>query len=431
MATGLALALGFVAWRVHLARTRPAMPEIPLEGAAPELVDAVNAAKARVDDDPHSAEPWGHLGDLLGVNGFHTQAIVCFSHAADLDRDNPRWPYMQANENLQAGRPREAIPLLQLAADRIRTRDESLTIRYALSGLLIEEGFLDEAAVRIREVASLDGEGDRSIYLRALLARSRGERDESRRGFERLLQSPAYARRAHRILAELSDPARSQQLLAAAEKLPRDAPYPDPFTAGMGSLRIGAKHGLDEYFQLMQQSPSDALAYLRHIARDASDSEIPFTLGQTLAQRGEWDDAADAFRHAVRLDSRNAQALMLLGEALEAKARTLDKNPDAAAELFEEAIRRAEAALRLQANLGQAHSVRGRALVKRKRIPEAIAAFHEAVTCQPESAAFHRELGEALAESGDVAAGLASLETAAKLAPEDARIRQAIEKWKK
>lgn len=411
-------------------RPVPPMPDIPLDGATPELVEAVNAAKAKVLEDPHSAEAWGGLGEVLGVNGFHVQAIICYENAAGLDSSSARWPYLQSNECIQAGRPRESIPLLTRAAENTRDRAELATIRYALCGVLIEEGYLDEAAARLRDFTAIEGDGDRSSHIRGLLARARGNREEAKRELEPLLKSPHLARRVHRILAELSDPARSRELQAAVEKLPPDTPFPNPFTASMGALRVESPNRLGEYMRLLQKDPDEALEYLRHIAVDAKDSEYPSTLGQALMQRGQWSEAADAFRHAIRLNPNNALAHMMLADSVETLART-EKQPEAAAKLLDEAMSEADAALKIQASLGQAHVVRGRVFRARKQTAESIAAFREAVTCQPEAAAMHRELGEALAESGDVRAGVASLETAAMLAPDDDAVRAALAKWKK
>jgi tetratricopeptide (TPR) repeat protein len=423
------LALVIVLW-VRASRTPPPMPDIPLDGASAEIVDAVNGAKARVLDDPYSADAWGGLGDLLSANGFPMQAIICYSHAAELDPAAPRWHYLQAFESLRSGRSRDAIPLFTRASQLTLSREEASTVNYDLIIVLIEEGLLDDAAVRLRAFAKLDGESDRTGYLRALLARARGDQDDARRELEQLLHSPRFAKRAHRLLAALSEQDRAQKLIAVSETLPPDAPVPNPFTQHLANLRIESMNKLEGYIRLLQHDPDEALTYLRHIAADATDAEYPSTLGQALMQRGQRREAIEAFRQAIRLNPNHALARMMLGDLLELQSHA-EKQETVAAKMLDEALEQASAALKLQANLGQAHIVRGRVFWNRKQPAEAIAAFREAVTCQPGIAAMHRELGEALAESGDVASGVASLETAAALAPNDERIRTALAKWKR
>ncbi|MFO0803352.1 MAG: tetratricopeptide repeat protein [Gemmataceae bacterium] len=423
------LALAILLW-MRAGRTPPPLPQIPLDGASTEIVDAVNTAKARVSDDPYSADAWGGLGDLLSANGFPTQAIECYSNAAEFDSASPRWHYLQAVENLRSGRSRDAIPLLIRASQHIRTRDEALIVNYDLTIVLIEEGLLDDAGVSLKAFAKLDGENDRTGYLRALLARARGETNDAQRELEQLLHSPRFAKRAHRLLAALSEPGRAQQLIATSETLPPDSPIPNPFTRHLASLRVESTNKLEGYIRLLHQDPDAALEHLRHIAADSTDSEYSSTLGQALMQRGRSREAIEAFRQAIRINPKHALARMMLGDLLELQSHA-EPQGNASEKLLDEAFEQVSAALRLQPNLGHAHVVRGRVFMDRKQNAEAIAAFREAVTCQPGIAAMHRELGEALARSGDIAAGVASLETAAMLDPNDERIRAALAKWKR
>jgi tetratricopeptide (TPR) repeat protein len=413
-------------------RSRTPIPEVPLEGASPAMREAIDEARARVEHSPDSADAWGRYGQVLLANHMFPQAIACFAEAGRLDESNPNWPYFQGSAALESGQARAALPALERAADLARSREEQLTVLYSLVGSLIDEGFLERAQSHLQKLAALESEGERTHYLRGLLAKARGDRAAARSEFERVLHAPSFRHRTHRLLAEVvDDPARAKELLAAANKLPPDTPLPNPFFE-RAAPPPATEHRLGRYHQLMREGHTEeALDYLRSILPDVDEPEIALVLAGRLMELRRFDEAAEACRVAIRLDARAVQAHVLLASAIFEKGVSLAREPERATAYFEDAIRSADAALKIQANSALAHALRGRCFLQLKKPEEAIAAFREATVCQPESAEYHAELGEALANAGKVHEGVLELETAVKLAPGQERFASLLAKWRK
>src|SRR5690349_11096324 len=83
--------LGWYGWRWY---TTPTPPDVPLDGASPELVEAVRAARQQVLRQPRSVVAWGRLGKLLRASDYFPEARACFARAEQLDPGDARWPYL-------------------------------------------------------------------------------------------------------------------------------------------------------------------------------------------------------------------------------------------------------------------------------------------------------------------------------------------------
>src|SRR5438093_5027493 len=91
---GASVAAYFFSWS---RRARPpAPPVVDVTGIDPAVSRAVESARAAVGHAPHSAENWGKLGMILLSHGLHNEtAVACLVQAEQLDRRQPRWPYLQ------------------------------------------------------------------------------------------------------------------------------------------------------------------------------------------------------------------------------------------------------------------------------------------------------------------------------------------------
>jgi tetratricopeptide (TPR) repeat protein len=428
------VAAGVWWWR---AATTPDLPEIPLDGAAKPMVEAVEAARAEVRQNPRSGAAWGKLGLVLGANHYPQPAVACFTHAERFDPDNPLWPYMHAHHLLQLGDAEPAPPSFQRALDRARPRDERTTLLSRMALLALREGSLDQAARYIDAHRDLDPEDPRLHYAQALLAIARDDRAAARAHLNRLTDSPLARKQAHTLLATLADGdrelARTHQ--EQANRLPPDASWPDPFLSELARHEVARRAPIDEYWDLERDGRSaEALFYLRRLAAEAPDEEVCFTLGFALYKANAFDEAVPALRTALGFNPRNPKAHLFLGAALLNQGEREHRKPGGApkaAPLFREAVEAEDRALALQSNLGFAHLIRGRALKYLDRPAEAVDALRQAVLCQPESAEMHTALGETLAETGQVAEGVKRLEDAVRVAaPNDPRPREALEKWR-
>jgi WD40 repeat protein/tetratricopeptide (TPR) repeat protein/serine/threonine protein kinase len=138
-----------------------------------------------------------------------------------------------------------------------------------------------------------------------------------------------------------------------------------------------------------QKAKDDAPAYLH--------------LGTTLHAKGQFQEAADCFREALRIRKDSAEAHFRLGCSLEQL-----KQSDAALASFREAIR-------LNKDYHEAHGGLGLLLSARGRHDEAVAACKEAVRIKNDYAEGHNSLGHVLQNAGRLDQAIASFREAVRL----------------
>ena len=86
----LVAAGGAYAWR----RThRLVVPTVPVVGLDPEVIAALADARARVEQQPNSAEAWGHYGLVTFAHNKYVECRPMFERAEQLDPTDYRWPY--------------------------------------------------------------------------------------------------------------------------------------------------------------------------------------------------------------------------------------------------------------------------------------------------------------------------------------------------
>ena len=163
--------------------------------------------------------------------------------------------------------------------------------------------------------------------------------------------------------------------------------------------------------------------------------------GEIWAQRGLYERAAEAYRHAISVVPQTPDPFLLLARlhreqgdmasAVEVLERAIGVYPDAALVWYnlgnirhalgrnEEAAMAYGHAARLNPDHAQAHANLGLLLAGLGRGDEAEAALRRAIAAQPESPVFHHELGMLVQERGDRQMALAELEQAVHLQSQD------------
>lgn len=128
-------------------------------------------------------------------------------------------------------------------------------------------------------------------------------------------------------------------------------------------------------------------------------------LSESAAALGLLDEAIEAGRRLVRLDSGNAQAHAGLGTLLQEAGQ-----PEAALEAYRQALEIRPDAAGIRYNLANALRDLG-------RLDEAVAAYRQALEQRPDWAEVHNNLGNALRRLGHAAEAVEALERAAELRP--------------
>jgi tetratricopeptide (TPR) repeat protein len=431
----LLAAAGGLGWRWSAA---PAPPPLPVDRMEPAVAKVVADALAGVRAAPRSGEAWGRLGMAAAANGFPAEAGVCLARAEQLDPDNPRWPYLQAQTGV-FDNSREPLGHLRRALPLAVTPGQRAAVHFRLALLLLEDGRLDDAAVALDALGAIEPDGPRVRLGRGLLAVARDDRPAARALLAPLADNPLARRRGQFELAALAaadgqpDLARTRQRRAA--ELPADLPWPDPFLDELAPFAVSRHHRLQEVDRLEAQGRRpEALALVRRIVADTPDARSYLTLGLTLTRMNEFDEAERALRRAIELGATQMQAHHFLATILFLKGEAAEREPggrDRARALFAEALAAEDRAIALKPDDVFTHLTRGRILRHLGRDGDAIAALRAAVRCRPELADPHLFLGEALAETGNVRDAIPEFEPAAGFAAADApRPRAALGKWR-
>jgi len=182
--------------------------------------------------------------------------------------------------------------------------------------------------------------------------------------------------------------------------------------------------------------------YQKALDLSPDSTEILLRLGKALADAGKFDEAAARYRKVLEIAPAGegatdlATANNLIGETLVQRgqlAEALQYFDKAAALLpafaanlydralvlvrlnrFDEAQESVEAALRADAGMALAHSLRGGLLARRRQFPDAAREYERTLELLPEFGQAHLDLASVLAAQGDMAAAVAHLRLASK-----------------
>jgi tetratricopeptide (TPR) repeat protein len=140
---------------------------------------------------------------------------------------------------------------------------------------------------------------------------------------------------------------------------------------------------------------------------------INIAAGQTLALLNEWELAAEAFRQAIQIRPDYAEAWAFLGEA---RQHILSENesPDSEAGLYE-----LKQAISLEPNSIAANIFMGLYWQRQEQYDQAMNYLNSADKLDPDNPILLAEIGNIIAESGDLPAAQEFYEYAIELAPND------------
>jgi tetratricopeptide (TPR) repeat protein len=220
--------------------------------------------------------------------------------------------------------------------------------------------------------------------------------------------------------------------LRQAHDLYRQVVTAEPYHAEAWQSLAWCCHGLRQFQEAAE-------AYSHALRLRPASPELHFGLGNTLAAAGRPDAALEHFQEALRLQPGNADILMALAvlvgeagrpaEALTLLQQAIQARPDAAqahhnlgvalAQLgrTEEATNSLREAVRLGPDYAEAHCHLGNLLRDQRKLAEAQEHFRTAIARRPEYASGHINLGLTLTETGQHAEAVIVLRQATRLAP--------------
>ncbi|RMH23522.1 MAG: tetratricopeptide repeat protein [Acidobacteria bacterium] len=400
IARPLALALIAVAWSAPVrAAEAPwtaftALPEPPLDGIEPAVREVLAGRRRALEQAVATGElPPSRLAAIAGelcrayhVHGFPAAARACYHALLEVDPRAPRWPYLLALLELEAGDLEAAVSGLERARG---LAPDDLPTLLRLGDAYLRLGRLDDARTAYETALARRPDAAAALCGLGRLAQRAGDVERAIERFEACLERQPEAGQVHANLAQLyrrlgkAQPARRH----AAAYRPSPVRFADPLLAELRASSALAERDLlaaDRAF--LEGRLDDALAaYRRAAASRPEDPRGLLGVASVLERRGQTRAAMEHYRQALRVDGELALAHLNLG-ALHARL-----GEDAAAR------RHLEAAVRLDPSDADAQRMLAVVLERNGEIEGALAAYRAAAQAAPEELEPLRAWADALA----------------------------------
>lgn len=311
---------------------------------------------------------WGRLGQLLLAGEFLDEAERCFRNAQALAPGDFRWPYYLAHVFRHAGRLTLAVEHFERA---LRLRPGDLAALTRLGQVHVDAGRPEAAEPLLTRALALHPDTPAVLFQLGRAAAAR--RDYA--------SAVAHLEEAARLAPD-----------AAAIRYPLAMAW-----RGLGDFEK-AQSWLDRSGGGAGAGAGVALPdpLMAEVGTALRSPQVHWDLGLYAGARGDWPEAVEQFREAVRMAPDLPAVRLNLGLALN---RTGDAR--AALAQFEEAVG-------LDPRLAAAHFAMGTLYERSGRDREAVERYTLAVTHAPGHAEAHLRLADTLRRGGRPAAALAS-----------------------
>ena len=358
------------------------LPEVPAFDPAemePQVIRALEEARAAAVASRNSADAWGRYGIVLDAHDLHEPAVICYRAARALEPGRPDWPYLLARSlEIVGAPPEEYLPLF----------DETLALRPAYAPAharygeaLLRAGRSEEAEACFERALALDPElavAHRDLGRARLAA---GDAEAARISLQRAVElhpedGAAWGFLAQ-ALARTGERAAAREAQTRSRSLEAEHVFDDPILARVGDAGMAADQCLR-----------------RANTRLASGDPVSAVRDLEIAR-------------AVHPDDEYVRAL--LGGAYSLTGRPAD------------AIAEFERALEIREAYPEAHRDYASLLVRIGRYGDAVRHYRRALELSEPDVPLLTGLAAALAQSGDPAAAVIEFERAARLGPLDAR----------
>ena len=165
----------------------------------PDVVAAVEDARAKVVAAPSSAEAWGALADRFAAHHFLEEAIACYERAEELSPDSHLFAYRLGWMRFMNNDPDAAAPMERA----LRQLDSFGPAHEAYGQILLREGRTEEAEREFRRASELDARSPHSEAGLGVIALGRGELEQAREHLEEALRRDAQHGEAHIALSRV------------------------------------------------------------------------------------------------------------------------------------------------------------------------------------------------------------------------------------
>lgn len=399
---------------------------------------AVDKATQQVQDELNSALAWGKLGMVFLANGFTSEAATCFDHAAELDRTDARWPYLQGRI-LVTTSPEQAATKLERAVAICGSSPAAPRLR--LVELMIELNQLDKAKLHLDDVLKEFQHNPRATICTARLQLRNGNPQgcyDTLVKAEKRLASPNDGQRtSYSLLAQaaqqIGKTEEARRYEAAARNL-NEPFWPDPFWMEMQEFATGQQNMLskaDVLFgtgryaeshalldQILTQYPNSLFGHIykgRALIRDAKSqtekSNVLFFYDQAIGQ----------LEKAKSIDPESVDALFRTGVALLEKGKLQNQTP-----LIEQATAHFQQAIEIKPDFTAAHYNLAHCHVSKKDTTSALACLTAASEIEPDFLPARIGLSDLFLKKGDLEQAILHATAALEIDPNNTAAKKLL-----
>ena len=392
-----------------------ATAEAPVRAQFEARRQAVEVALRQPADRPALARAYGELGKILHAATAFDGAEASYLNAADLDPDDPRWPYYLGHVFRVKGPLDKAAQWFERA--RVRWPDDLAAVVW-LGDVYVAQGRPDAAEPLFAKAVAMSDGSAAAHFGAGRTALAKRDYAAAVAHLERVRALDAAATAVHYPLAMAyrgrGDLAKAEAELAIkGDAEPRPA---DPLMQAVDTLlesaeaynvRGGAELGAGNW-------AAAAAQFRKGLDLRPTDPSLRHRLGTALAQLGDGPGAVAAFEQVIRTHPEFARAYFSLG-VLASENRQHDV-----------AIQHFQAALKNEAGYVQARVQLGWALARSGRPGESLAHFEQALALEPTQSDATLGASLALLRLGRYREARDRLTAASALYPDDPRISLAL-----
>jgi tetratricopeptide (TPR) repeat protein len=397
----------------------PQPPTVNLTELDPAIADVLRNGHEAVRREPRSGENWGKLGVALLAYEFRLEAQRCLQEAKRLHPREPRWPYF-LGLSLFPESVDQGLNELRVAVELHADKDSSVRNRLAI--ILLEFGRYEEAAEQLRFVLNRWPNDAVSMLGMGKIHFAQGDFEQSLAYLLQTESNPHTGKASKGLLvsiySRLGEKEAAEKARQEFEKMPEDAPFPDPYVDEASSVRTGRKAWLDYATQLYRQGQiSEALPWAERVVRIYPESGDGWILMARIQMRQDLvEPALESWRKAIDRLPDSVEAHSQLGVTLMRLRR------------IEEAIPSLRRALELKPNLSEGFHNLGLCHLQLGHANEAAEAFRSAIRHKPGFLDSLLGLAESLALLSQIDEARDAIQEARQLNANDPRINKIAER---
>jgi tetratricopeptide (TPR) repeat protein len=299
------------------------LQEPSLDRFEPAVREQLSAARSRVDElavgggsSSALAQAWGDLARQYHAYELYETAADAYVNARTLQPVDYRWPYYLGHVYRELARPDEALAAFDRA---LELRPDGVPVMVAAARTHRDLGRPERAEELARAALDLDNGSGGAGLLLAELAVDREDWSTAIERYEALLTRQPQANRLYQPLAtayrQLGDAAKAKELLSRRGE--GAVVVSDPLMADLEGFTTGVRVDLAQGQEAFQRGDFEdaAAAFRRAIEDDPGSVEARVNLGSALLRAGDTAGALEHYEAAAQLDPGRAEIHFDIGVA--------------------------------------------------------------------------------------------------------------------